>query len=178
MPSYERAPKAIREQVTSVVERYHSGLADAGIRIDVLMVRPTVDDNDDPTGPAIKVGGYPAVACIRILGLKDRVARGYDAEMLLDADHYELAGEADQVAMIDHEITHIEAVTDEKGAIRLDDAERPKLKMRKHDVNVGWFSEIARRHGEASLEIQQARAMLESDNWTQCFLPGMEPVEA
>jgi hypothetical protein len=39
---------------------------------------------------------------------------------------------------------------------------RPKLLMRKHDHQFGWFDEVAQRHGEASPEVRQARVLMES----------------
>jgi hypothetical protein len=50
-----------------------------------------------------------------------------------------------------------------------DDLKRPKLKLRKHDVEVGWFAIVAGRHGSASLEIEQAKAVM--DSYGQLFWP-------
>jgi hypothetical protein len=43
-----------------------------------------------------------------------------------------------------------------------DDLDRPKLRVRKHDHQFGWFDSIARRHGPASFEVQQYRKFNES----------------
>jgi hypothetical protein len=177
MPTYRKAPAEIREQVAAVMDAYHGQLRDAGVMVDVLLARPTFDVNDDPTGPAIRVHGYAAVACIRILSYKDRVVRGFDAEITLDADHWEIASGAEQVAVIDHELTHLELVTNDVGVVR-DDAERPKLRCRKHDRHFGWFDIVARRHGEYSLEVRQAREMLDSRQFKQCYLFDLEEVVA
>jgi hypothetical protein len=42
-----------------------------------------------------------------------------------------------------------------------DALDRPKLAMRKHDHQFGWFDEVAQRHGEASPEVRQARVLME-----------------
>ena len=38
----------------------------------------------------------------------------------------------------------------------LDECARPKLKLKKHDRQFGWFDKIAERHGHASGEVRQA----------------------
>jgi hypothetical protein len=43
----------------------------------------------------------------------------------------------------------------------MDDLGRPKLRMRKHDINFGWFNQVAKRHGSASQERIQARMILD-----------------
>lgn len=66
-------------------------------------------------------------------------------------------------ALIDHELTHLERATDkEDGTFQVDAVNRPKLKMRRHDHQFGWFDEVAQRHGEASPEVRQARRLMES----------------
>lgn len=52
-----------------------------------------------------------------------------------------------------------------------DDLGRPKLKMRKHDVEIGWFKIIAERHGAHSIERQQAKIIF--DTMGQSFWPGL-----
>lgn len=46
------------------------------------------------------------------------------------------------------------------------DLGRPVLKIRLHDQQHGWFDEIARRHGDASIEVQQAKAFADSSGQT------------
>jgi hypothetical protein len=170
MPTYQKAPADMREQVTAVMKTYHGQLRDAEVQVDVLLASPTVDANGDPTGPAVRVHGYAAAAFIRVLSYKDRVIRGFDAEMTLDADHWETASDAERIAVIDHELTHLELVTGDGGTVLRDNAERPKLRCRKHDRHFGWFDIVARRHGDHSLEVKQAREMLDSAQFTQCYL--------
>lgn len=37
----------------------------------------------------------------------------------------------------------------------------PGLKMRRHDFQVGWFHEIAERHGKESIELMQAQQLFD-----------------
>jgi hypothetical protein len=38
--------------------------------------------------------------------------------------------------------------------------DRPKLTLRRHDFQAGWFHEIAQRHGEASPEVRSAKQLM------------------
>lgn len=173
MSTYTKAPEDVCSHAQAVMGRYHGPMHEVGVTVKVLMAHPPVDKNDDATGPAISVGGYPALAKIRVLSLKDRVAYGFDTEMVLDADHWDECSDEERDAIIDHELSHLELKLKE-GALVRDDSGRPCLRIVKHDYQFGWFADVARRHGEASIEIQQARKMLEGDTWIQCFLPGMQ----
>jgi hypothetical protein len=78
-------------------------------------------------------------------------------------------------AVIDHELTHLVLKKSKKtGAVERDDLDRPKLKMREHDYEFGWFAETAQRFGEDSFEFSQARELLASASWMQPLLPGIE----
>ena len=61
-------------------------------------------------------------------------------------------------------------MTGSDGAVLRDEAVRPRLRCLKHDWQFGWFDLIARRHGEHSLEVRQAREMLNSITFRQCYL--------
>lgn len=170
MPTYHRADAEVLSLVADVMRRFHGGLAAAGVMIDVLMAHPTEDDNGDTVGHAITVHGYPAAACVKVLAYKDRVKTGCDAELMLDDLQWDTSTWDEQVAVVDHELTHLELIVDARGNVRRDDAERPRLRMRKHDRHFGWFDLVAHRHGEHSLEVRQAREMVQSDQFKQCYL--------
>jgi len=177
MSTYTKAPKEVTDLVDQTMKQCHGPKHEAGVRVKVLMAHPNVDQNDEPTGPAILAGGYKALAKIKILSLPNRVAYGFDAEMQLDSDHWDESSDEERVAVLDHELTHLELAVDDKGGVKRDDAGRPKLRMRKHDYAFGWFSTVAHRHGESSLEVRQARALLDSEDYQQCWLPGMSELE-
>lgn len=163
MATYEEAGPEIVVRVDAVMERYHRPLKAAGVRLSILMAHPPCDRNGDVSGPAVSVGGYPALAKIKITSHKDRVHGLGDAELIIDAYEWATLSDAEKDALIDHELTHLELrlVEDEKtGAMVVDrdDQERPKMKLRKHDHQFGWFSDVVRRHGRASQEWQQYEA--------------------
>lgn len=69
-------------------------------------------------------------------------------------------GGYERAALIDHEIYHLMPAKDKNQRFKCDDQGRPILKLRKHDHQFGWFDEIARRHGENSGEVRQARDLV------------------
>ena len=67
--------------------------------------------------------------------------------------------DAKKDALLDHELYHLEVQRNKHGKPKLDCNRRPKLTMRLHDRQYGWFDEIAQRHGSASIECQQAMGL-------------------
>lgn len=174
MSTYQPADQATLDTVADVMEKYHGELHDAGVNVYVLMAYPPQDENGEDTAPAIMVNGYPAAGVIRLLNLKERSKFGYDAEMTLDALRWSESSQLEQEAIADHELTHLELVTDMEGNVKRDDAERPRLKMRRHDRHFGWFDIVAQRHKRNSMEVQQALEMVKDYMFRQKYLPGME----
>ena len=174
MATYTPSTAEVDTIVAKAIHMYHGKLEEAGVRVQVLMARGDVDKEGNQK-PAIKVGGYPALASIKIYSLKDRVATGYAARMEIDADQWEIDLKEQRLAMVDHELEHLDLVYDsEDGSIKVDDAEMPKLKMVRHDMQVGWFHAVAQRHGSNSCEVRQAKAFVESATYTQAYLPGID----
>jgi hypothetical protein len=77
-------------------------------------------------------------------------------------------------AVIDHELRHLMLAKNKKtGQIQLDDEGRPKLRIRPHDFEFGWFARTAELYGEESYEVSQAREIVAAQ-FVQNFLPGFE----
>lgn len=152
MPRFERAPAEVGQIVDRMMDRYHPQLRDAGVTITCLMAFPTTDKNGDNSGPPLKHQGYPALAIVKVIGLKERTDGRSDAEICIDGDAWMLRSEAEKDALVDHELEHLELKTDKNGALVRDDLERPKLKIRRHDFQAGFFDSIVRRHGRAAPE--------------------------
>ena len=98
-------------------------------------------------GCALKWNGVKALAMVRILPLKDRMVREHDVEILVNADAWKKMNDEERDALIDHELQHLELVMVKEGGkkkggrliVEKDDLDRPRLKMRRHDFQVGWF---------------------------------------
>ncbi len=162
MPNYEKSKPEVGKLVSEIMEKYHGGLFSAGVTVDCLHAFAKTDDNGDATGPALKLHGHQCATVVKIVSTKDRAKGMADAEITFDGDHYDELGADELEALIDHELTHLELSLDDAGAVRRDDQGRPKLRMRLHDHQFGWFDTIAARHGAASLEVQQARSFADS----------------
>jgi hypothetical protein len=174
MSTYNLADSETYDLLADALTQFHGAKADAGIPIKIIMAHPPKDEAGDATGPAIRVKGFPAVACIRILSLKDRVAYGVAAEMQLDADHWDESANEERIAILDHELTHLELKVNEDGSVKRDDAGMPLLRKREHDREYGFFDVVAHRHGEFSEEVKQCRAFLESEHYRQCYMFDLE----
>lgn len=155
MKSYDQAPPEVHERVATLIRRFYPDLDRVGVRIDLLMASTDAED-----GHAVTHQGYPALAVVKILDLKNRTMDRGDAEIVIDRDAYDGMADEERDALLDHELYHLLTVNDKFGRPKMDDHDRPKLKMRKHDFQVGWFHEIARRHQINSQEVQQAQAFV------------------
>lgn len=150
--TYDQAPDEVHDRVRTLFHRYYTDTLKAvGAKIDLLMVSTDAED-----AHALTHGGYPALATVRIIGAKDRAKGCGDAEIVIDRDAYEGMTSSQRDALLDHELYHLDIKRGRTGQPKFDDHKRPCFTMRKHDIQVGWFAEIARRHKENSHEVRQA----------------------
>jgi len=168
MKTYQTAPKHVREIVDHLLKKFYPRILAEKPRIDLLTVA------HDSEGSALKHAGYDAQAVIRVVGLKDRAAGRGDLEIVIDEVNYNRLTDEQRVALLDHELYHVTLKTDKEGVVKRDGADRPKFGMRKHDRQLGWFDEIARRHGDNAAEVIQARALIEQAG--QVYFPFMKSV--
>lgn len=161
MPRYERAPDDVYALVADVMQQYHEDLAEAGVTVETLFALPSdrdISDDGELLRPLVAHHGYPAAAVVKVVSAKDRAAGNADARLVIDGHQWESDWTDEQkVALLDHELTHLTLKRDKEGNILPDDNGRPKLKMRLHDVEVGTFTEVCRRHGDASIDLRQLR---------------------
>jgi len=179
--TYWKADDSIHNILSELITNYHPDIDESQAKICILFAARV-------KGPAVKHGGYPAFATVKINSLKDRVMKGFDAEILIDATEWRKSNPTQQRALLDHELSHIEvkrkkpvknkkskesddgdndgsSQTVAKEEIMTDDIGRPKLATKKADWNVGdGFASIVRRYGENSVElynIQKANEMID-----------------
>lgn len=151
------------EQLHNTIDRWHHDLSEHGVRVQLIMA----ESDDDK--PAVTHGGYPALATVRSVALKDRLTKGYDAEIVIDYRWWRDAPPRKRVALLDHELMHLEVkmkeVKRKRGyrgpkeyVVDLDDLGRPKLKLRKGDWNAGdGFADCVTRHGDDAVEFENLR---------------------
>lgn len=159
MKSYSKAPEEVGDRVAHIIHLFHPELEAVRIRVDLISVANSEDD-----GPALTHQGYAAAAVVRIVDIKGRIMGRGDAEIVIDEYCWLQMDPAQKDALIDHELHHLIVQHVGKGSVvKLDERGRPKLKLRKHDRQFGWFDEIAKRHGRNSGEVKQAmRLVLEA----------------
>lgn len=155
MKTFARAPDSTTERVNAIIAKFHPDLHAVSVRVDCVS---TV--NTDPDEPALLLHGYPCAAVVRVLGSKDRAMGRGDAEIVFDEAGYIAMSDQEKDALIDHELTHLVVKKKPSGRAMLDEHNRPKLEMRLHDRQFGWFDQIAQRHGSASLECKQALGLV------------------
>jgi hypothetical protein len=91
--------------------------------------------------------------------------------MVIDGDRWRDWTEQRQLALIDHELTHLAIVRDEDNNIKLDDCCRPKLKLKPHDAQVGVFYSVMARHGVEALDTKVvAELYQDTKEWVQPML--------
>jgi hypothetical protein len=158
MPTYQKAPSEVRSLATAVLNKHatHAPLLSAAVKIDYLFAYPRYNEKDEPIGDAIKHHGVKALGLARIVNLKDRTKGMGDAEILLDYEWWKDAPEPEQESLLDHELHHLSVNVNKLGIVMKDDLDRPKLRLRKHDRQFGWFDIVAERNGAHSMEQKQA----------------------
>jgi len=174
MATYERCGKAVQDLANQILCEYetHKPLLDARVRIDLVFARAKEDKFGQPVGHAISRNGRKALGRARKLPPRQRIMGRGDAEILLDWHWWHQEAEPDeQRALLDHELHHLRVDLNPNGTVKQDWAGRPKLVLRHHDFEFGWFTAIAQRHGAASQEVSQAKTIL--DSCGQFYWPGL-----
>jgi hypothetical protein len=167
MAWYSIANEEVNLTIQKVMQENHGDLHAAGVTITALIAR-------SEEGPAIKVRGSEAAGSIRITKLAERTLGLGDALMTLDGERMDAWTSKRLQAVIDHELRHLMLAKNKKtGQIQLDDEGRPKLRIRPHDFEFGWFARTAELYGEESYEVSQAREIVAAQ-FVQNFLPGFE----
>lgn len=159
MSWFQRAPGDIRHLCRQVMRDWHPKLVEASVRVELLVAYGKVNEDGEIIAPALKHHGVRALGVCKIIPIQQRVLGLGDVLILLDGDEWPEMGEDEQLALLDHELTHVDLV---QATVQLDDAGRPKLRMRQHDRDYGWFDSVAQRHGLASSEVRQGRRLFES----------------
>lgn len=154
MKSYDLCPPEVRERVQALLETYYSELREAEVTFDLIFA------SSDNEKPAICHRGMKVGACIRPTTLTERVAGRKDVEILINREYYNSLTDPEKDALIDHELYHLVVMREKDTSVAVDDHYRPKLRMRIHDYEFGWFDEVARRHGGASGEVRQAKKLV------------------
>lgn len=169
MPTiYDNAPADAVTLLDRILRSYHAELIECGAEIGLTFA-------SNAKGPAVKRGGYPRAAQVKVCSQKDRLRKKIDAEITVDVAVWNELSDAQRAALIDHEAEHLrriewsakkyaKLVEEDGNAVRwkLDSLGRPQLKTVNADVDVGdAFACIIERHGDAACEFRNARVFQE-----------------
>jgi hypothetical protein len=168
---YRKSGGDIASLVQDVMKIYYTDLLEQNIKIDLI------DAYDSMGGPAVTVHGLPAAASIRVLSLKDRIMDRGDVEITFDGYVVDGFSKDEKMALIDHELYHIETKRNKDGQIKYDDIGRVEYKLKPHDREFGWFDAVARRWGKNSQEYKQANEMVSDEDFARIYLGDGEPSE-
>lgn len=156
MKTFSDASEDVLISMEQMLRAHHEELGK--VKITALFIY----DDEEPN-QVLMHQGYRAAAMIRICSLRERASGTADSVMIVDRDCWLEMDKPQRDALVDHELMHLELVEDEQtGKTKYDAIGRPKLRMRKHDHQFGWFDAVALRHKEASIEVSQARQLIAS----------------
>lgn len=157
--SYQKADENVLEVLDTAMGNWHRNLRLAGVKVGVLMAY-------NPDGDAVKHGGYPALATVKVVSLKDRVTKEIDAEVLIDEAAWRELHAEQRLSCLDHELQHLNLVPLSPKELqtaqqydpqapwwKLDDLGRPRLRTVPGDWNAGdGFKAVVERHGHMAIE--------------------------
>lgn len=153
--TYLNASQEVIDLLEETRGRFHERFE--GVKFGIIMAHAPVDEKTGRVkGFAIKgYAGAAAAAQVKVVALKDRLTKGYDVELLIDGDNWPNTPLPTQIALLDHELTHIRPT-----GLR-DDLGRPSIKLREEDFIVWGFIEVAQRHGIAAIECRSVKQLMD-----------------
>jgi hypothetical protein len=152
MPAFEKTD-ALDEIIAQAIEQFYPDTLQAvGLTVDVLF-----HESED----GLMFHGRPAYAYVKPQGAREKANGANDVLMVVDRRAWEGLTPERQLALVDHELHHIQPKKAKDGSWKMDDHGRPRLKTKAHDIEVGWFLQVAERHGQNAIEVTQAQDMLE-----------------
>lgn len=140
--TYAKSDKELNALIREVMGKHHPELKTAGVKVSTLLVEM---DADDAEGAVLKEGGAPTLGRIKIQNIPARVLGGGDALLEIDLHGFEELEPEQRIALVDHQLQHLELKLDKHGAVREDSAGRPMMRIRPHDIQIGFFSGVAAR---------------------------------
>ncbi len=158
MATYHECDKETIDLAGAIIDARHPHLKTAEVTVFYRFAYAKRDENGMATGPALKLHGYPCAATVKINSYANRQEGLADATVTIDGDEWPHTAQERRRAILDHELTHLEVVWEDEGKVpKTDDAGRPKLRMKLHDLVVGGFESVIKEHGAAAVEAQHIK---------------------
>lgn len=155
--TYQPADQKVHHAAARLRKEYHKDLDEAGVTVCYLMAFAPTDKQGTPKGPSIKLHGYPCAAIVKVNNLLLRAQGVMDCTIIIDGDEWSDRPDEEKLAIIDHELEHIEVTLkrrDNEGhpIFETDDLGRPVTNLKNHDFHGGGFKSVMHRHQGAALE--------------------------
>lgn len=177
MKVYSLPDESVTDVLAEALKKYHGELSKINIRIGIIMVSSEDKDGEPDGKPALKsASGHPAAAKVGLVSPKDRLTKHYEVEILIDSQAWGEMTPAKRLAVLDHELTHVEVTKGGEGEVKVDAYGNPKLKLIPDQFHLWGFLEIAQRHGTDSSEVLCMRDMVSQHGHLFGVAPGEEPV--
>lgn len=160
----EIANEVLHAQIYDVMEKYHPELHEAEVKVTAFLVSEVTKTGEKIRDHALKLHGQPCVATIRKANQREMKLGSGDLIMEIDEHSWYSDDEdldtATKISVLDHELEHVKLKKDKEGAIVLTPDNRPALRLRYHDAEIGIFFDIIKRHGKASMDFQTSNRLL------------------
>lgn len=167
MPVYDKAKKDVHDLVKSRVGEHYEKFLENKVTFEVVMAYGKRNEEGELIGDALKDRGHRIFSKSKVNNLEARSLKSADCRIILDDDHWKDLGDKGKEALIDHALHHYELCETIEGDVKFDDLSRPKLRIRHGDYMLKGFTEVALRHRENSIEVDQ---MTTVRKWEQMSL--------
>lgn len=170
-----------QELLSVAMSQYHSSLADEEVQVGLLAAKRAKKKGGGwVDGPVLALRGFACCATVQVTNLKERALGMPDAIITLNWEWWGRALKSSRLAVMDHELEHLELAVDHEGEPKQDSLNRPLLMLRKHDWEFGGFLSIVERHGINAVEALAVKGVATSPVFIQrkLFKPeDFEPLE-
>lgn len=165
---YTVCDEDVKKLVKQLAKKYYPDMIEGEVSVECIYADAGYDDQEKPK-PAVKLHGVPCAAVIKKTNVEQRTQGMSDTTIVIDQHVWEKLSEPERLALIDHELYHIDVQRDEGGEVKTDEAGRPVIKLKPHDWELAGFLAIAERHKDAALEVQAMIQFEQSDDGQLVF---------
>ena len=137
--------------IEEALTAYHPRLISLNCTVRAIMAEKL--NRDEEMVPCLKgYGGVFALAKISVIKPRGKIFVKHDAEIVICKASWTPLNRAQKLAVLDHELTHLEPNLDKEGHPIIDEDGRPLMKLRPDDFIVWGFHSIIAKHKENSME--------------------------
>jgi hypothetical protein len=158
MKRYFLANDAALALLGKAMSQWHAKLFEEEVKVALVMVDLPRDDQGIPTGPALSRNGLAITAQSRLLNERDRLVSGRDLIIEVDALHWGDIDDPQRLAILDHELTHVQIRKKKEAFVRRADGS-VRLGLIPDDYAMTGFVICAKRHGRNSAEVRGLAAL-------------------